>query len=100
MVLSLSVIVRMTICPKRVVGKCGTFSMGVYFFVAHRGATGICGLKTVGLSAVCDRRRLEAHPNLAQVALDLEMDGEESVFYRQLPKVVSSEYGGEETRLL
>lgn len=32
-------------------------------------------------------RRLGAHPKLAQVALDLEMDGEESVFYRQLPKV-------------
>lgn len=65
--------------------------MGAYFLVAHGSATGICGLKTVRLSAVCDRR-LRAQPKLAQVALDLEMDGEESVFYRQLPKVVSLKY--------
>lgn len=38
------------------VALCGTISMGTHIPVAHSGVTGICVLKTVGLSAVCDRK--------------------------------------------
>lgn len=62
--------------------------MGACFHVAHGSATGKCSLKTVGLSAVCDRRRLGAH-EISAGCVALEMDGEEGVFYRRLPKVVS-----------
>lgn len=61
--------------------------MGACFHVAHGSATGKCRLKTVGLSAVCDRKAFRSSHEITPVAL--EMDGEEGVFYRRLPKVVS-----------
>lgn len=62
---------------------------GACFLVAHDSATGICGLKTVGLSAVCDRKAVRTLYEISVGCVALKMDGEEGVFYRQLPKVVS-----------
>lgn len=63
--------------------------MRTCFHVAHRSATGKCSLKTVGLSAVCDRKAFRSSHEISAGCVALEMDGEEGVFYRRLPKVVS-----------
>lgn len=74
---------------RKKISSSGTFDVGACFHVAHGGATGKCSLKTVGLSAVCDRKAFWGSYEISAGCVALEMDGEEGVFYRLLPKVVS-----------
>lgn len=102
--LSLLVKFKMTrICPERIIGNprnAEPFRWGLICLLHTAVQQEYVAWKQLSCQRYVTERRLGAHPKLAQVALDLEMDGEESVFYRQLPKVVSLKYMYKETRLV